>query len=80
MSHFKCRLNQRFRRWGEGGGGQVIWTKSKRTATFFRGTFSNTHNNNNIDNNCNNDDNNNNENNDIILSKIIIISSSAQPL
>ena len=44
MSHFECPLNRRFWRSktvvqvvqiaGEGGGG-VIWTKSKRTATFF---------------------------------------------
>ena len=45
MSHFEWRLNQRFWRSkkvvqvvqirGRGGGGEGIWTKSKRTATFF---------------------------------------------
>ena len=42
MSHFECRLNQRFWRSKKvvqsvqiGGRGEVIWTKSKRTATFF---------------------------------------------
>ena len=49
MSHFECRLNQRFWRSKKvvqvvqigvrGGGGEVIWTKSKRTAAFFRETF-----------------------------------------
>ena len=44
MSHFKCRLNRRFWRWKKSGTscpnwGEVIWTKSKRTETFFRETF-----------------------------------------
>ena len=43
MSHLECRLNRRSKkivqdvqiwRWGE-----VIWTKSKRTTTFYRETF-----------------------------------------
>ena len=48
MSHFECRLNRRFWRSkkvvqvvqiGErGGGAEVIWTKSKRTAAFFSET------------------------------------------
>ena len=48
MSNFEYRLNRRFWRskkvvqvvqfWGgEGGGIKVIWTKFKRTATFFSG-------------------------------------------
>ena len=52
MSHFKCRLNRRFWRskkvvqvvqigvrGGAVRGGEVIWTKSKIAATFFRETF-----------------------------------------
>ena len=48
MSHFECRLNRRFWRskkvvqvvqTGEG----VIWTKSTRTAAFYRETFPKTH-------------------------------------
>ena len=39
MSNFECRLNCRFWRpkkvGGKGGGGEEIWTKSKRTAAFF---------------------------------------------
>ena len=50
MSHFECRLNRHFWRkkncascpnWRRGSGGEVIWTKSKRKATFFRETFPN---------------------------------------
>ena len=44
MSHFECRLNRRFWRSkkvvkvlqiGVRGSKEMIWTKSKRTATFF---------------------------------------------
>ena len=44
MSHFECRLNRRFWRSKKViqvvqiGGRGVIWTKSKRTAAFFRET------------------------------------------
>ena len=49
MSHFECRLSRRFWRSKKvvqvvqigGRGGEVIWTKSKRTATFFRETIPN---------------------------------------
>ena len=44
MSHFECHLNRRFWRskkvvqiWERGRG--IIWTKSKRTAAFFRDPF-----------------------------------------
>ena len=48
ISHFKCRLNRQFWRqekWYKlsklgGGGVEVIWTKSKRTVTFFSGNHS----------------------------------------
>ena len=44
MSRFVCRLNRRFLRSKKvvqvvqigGGGGEVIWTKSNRTATFVK--------------------------------------------
>ena len=48
MSNFECGLNRRFWRSkkvvqvvqiGGRGGGEVIWTKSKRTAAFFRDVF-----------------------------------------
>ena len=49
MSHFECRLSRRFWRSKKvvqvvqigGRGGEVIWTKSKRTESFFRETFPN---------------------------------------